>query len=340
MPKKALSMGPDHLYREVLAEAFKLAWRQRKFWILAFFASILLTMGSYDVVLGSAQGIGGQIGYFFQSSGGLMGAALVGLVNPTGGILNVLTIIQILGIAAIILLALGALSCVCQAALVYALGGMRRGDRPGVRESLRVGMSALWPVVALNALALMTLWVLRFLASFALYLVIGFNSPAAWYIYIFAYALFLALSFVAAIVQIFALNAMILQGAPVGKAIVRGYQMFKKHWLITIETALMLLGVAFVLTFAFALLAVLIFVPYSFAVVASAILPTYLVYDLMLGVGFAVFAGGLFCMLAFITQLQYATWTILYRRLGEGGIIAKLHRIYRDMTGTYKIPQG
>ncbi len=335
------SDAKDHVYRKVLADALKLAWRERRFWPLAFFASALLTMGSYDVILASVDAVSVRTSAFFGgTAGAFLGSSLQGIFGGAGGLLGVLTGFQVLALSSVILLALGALSCVCQGGLVFALGSWHRGDHPTVREALRVGAAALWPVIALNALSLMTLWILRFLAAFALALVLGIGSTASWYIYQLSYILFLGLSFVVAIVQIFALNALILQGAPIGEAIVRGYELFKKHWLITLETALLLFVSVSLLTVAFGFLAAVLFVPFTVSVVASAVLGSNGLFHVLMGGGFALLMLGAFSIAAFVTQVQYATWTLLYRRLGEGGVVPKLHRLYRNLTGTYKVPQS
>jgi hypothetical protein len=43
---------------------------------------------------------------------------------------------------------------------------------------------------------------------------------------------------------------------------------------------------------------------------------------------------------AFLTQLQYTAWTLLFRRLGEGGVIPKVKRMFRDVSGINNAPRS
>lgn len=337
----ARSKAKDHLYRDVFIDAVKLAWKQRRFWPLAFFASILLSMGSYDVFLNSSEDIAGTVGAFFDGSKNqFFQSAFRTLIDRSGNFLDLLTTIQILSASSIVLIGLAVFSCICQGGLVFALGAWHRGETITRREALRVGTAAMWPVIALNALSLMTLYILRFLVATALYLVFGLETATAWYIYLISYVFFLAASFFIAIVQIFALNALILQGAPVGAAVTRGYELFKKHWLITLEVSLVLFLTVSAFSIFFGLIASLFIIPFTLSVMTSALFDSQNLYYAVIGTSVALLCFGAFAVIAFITQLQYAVWTLIYRRVGEGGVIAKLHRLYRDVTGTYKVPQA
>ena len=341
MPRLSLRRHDAPVYREVLSHAFHTAWEQPRFWLLAFFSALLLTAGTYDVILRAFISVR-DLSIYIQL-GGIpdttplrlaFSSALSGfdnLVRVTVGIQAVIAV-------AVILVALAALSCICQGGLVFALGALKRGGRPTLGEAIRVGGGAFWPVAALNALVITTLWILRFLAAFPLFLAIERTTPGNWFLYLLSFLVFIAISFVISIVQIFALNAMILQGAPVHEAIVRGYAMFKKHWIVAVETALLL----FVIAIGIALLCMGLFfvliLPLFAMVIAAGVLQSRLLLMGAMGISLAAFFVGLFVVAAFVTQFQYATWTFLYRKLGEGGVLPKLHRFARAIAGNYKVP--
>jgi hypothetical protein len=76
-------------------------------------------------------------------------------------------------------------------------------------------------------------------------------------------------------------------------------------------------------------------IPIFAFVVTSAIIQSVGLLTFSLIVGALAFVCGLVVTAAYTIQLQYATWTFLYRRLGEGGVVPKLHRVVRNITGFF-----
>lgn len=326
------------LYREILTHAFRAAWREKRYWPLAIFASLLLSAGSYDVLLNAVDAIGTQA-MFFGASGSASFVSLQSAMAGASGILGWMAGVQASLAVALIFLAFIILSVISQGGLVYALGAVRRGKRPTLGEAFRVGGGAFWPVAALNAVVLSTLWILRFLISFPLYLAIEHTTPGVWFLYFISFLVFMALSFVVTLVHIFALNAMILQGAPVAIAIVRGYETFKRHWVVSIETALLLFVVAIATTATAIVAFFFASVPLVAALVAATASGSTAIFATVLGIGLALLLLALLSVASFLTQLQYATWTFLYRRIGEGGALPKIHRWVRNLFGITAVPQ-
>jgi hypothetical protein len=40
----------------------------------------------------------------------------------------------------------------------------------------------------------------------------------------------------------------------------------------------------------------------------------------------------------FVIQLHYTSWTLMYRKLGEGGVLPKLHRLARSFIHRTSVP--
>ncbi|MBU0540411.1 hypothetical protein KKF59_00250 [Patescibacteria group bacterium] len=331
--------GP--VYREVLASAINAAWHERRYWILSLLAGILVTAGTYDVLWNAITNITLQGRSFTLSTGALVVESVVR--NSEAGFSRLLTVIggvEVLLFLTLLTLFIACLSCIAQGALVYALGAHKRGAAPKLKDAFHVGAGALWPVIILNIMALSLIWILRFLASLPLFLAIKTTTAATYATFIFSFVVFVPLIFIVAILQIFALNSMILQGSTLSKAIERSYQILKKHWLIVVETAVLqvLLSIGvwlfFIVAIAFAL------IPLFVIVMASAALQSITLFTLGLIVASVIFISGAVCAAAFTIQLQYATWTYMYRRLGEGGVIPKIHRVVRNLTGFFGVPQA
>lgn len=326
------------VYRDVLKHAFINAWHERRYWPLAFFASILLTASSYDILLKSFDGIALQSARIAEGTGLPTAAqALRAFADNASSVMNAAFALQVVMVLAIVIMSVAALSCITQGGLVYALGAVKRGRKPTLREALGVGGGAFWPVAALNAVSLSAIWVLRFFVALPLYLALQQPNQINWTLYLVSFIVFVPLAFMVSIVQIFALNAMILQGAPAADAVLRGYLLFKKHWVVVVETAAILFAITVGLGIVFSGLVFVLLVPLVATILTAAVLGSQALYVTALGVALGLLLLGLFAASAFATQLYYASWTYLYRKLGEGGVIPKIHRWLRTLTGSFSV---
>lgn len=326
----------EPIYREVLKHAFRTAWHDRQYWLLALLAGILVTGGSYDILWRAVTTITEQGRYMSLPIGESVIAAIsrVGM-NGFDSVISIIGGIEILLVLVAVILAFAALSCVGQGGLVYALGARHRGDSLALSEAFRAGGRMLWPVAALNALTFAVLWILRFLAALPLYLALERTTTATYLVYILSFIAFLGLSLVVSVVQIFALNGIILQGANPADAIRRGYLTFKKHWVVVVETAALQIGLTVGIWFAVMVGFLVLMLPiFLLALIASAV-QSGAIIGIAFAVGALAFVLGLIGAAAFTIQLQYATWTYLFRRLGEGGVVPKLHRVMRSFTGFF-----
>lgn len=338
MPRVFFNRSHGPVYRQVLSEAFRSAWTHKQYWPLAFFASMLLSAGAYDVVFRAVKSIGDQTATLIEGPRlSMIGPAMASAWAQVP-VADLLTGLQAVLTIAILLVAFAAMSCISQGGLVFAIG-TGKDEKPTVKTALGVGGRAFWPVAALNALSLALLWILRFLIAFPLYLLLSQDSTIARILYILSFLVFVAISFFIAVIHIFALNAMILQGASLSEAILRGYKLCKKNWIVTIETAAILCVVALGIGALWIGLYLIAMIPLFAAVISAAVVQSPgLLYGTM-GVALGLFAIAMFSATAFVTHLQYATWTILYRRLGEGGVLPKIHRLARTIFHLTGVPR-
>ncbi len=328
----------DPVYRDVIKHALINAWKGWRYWPLAFLASVLLTGSSYGFLVQSLSVVGKKSSLIGQKLPNIQTAFAT--ISQGGNIVNATYALQIVFIIAILILAFFGLSVIAQGGLVFILGETRRGKKPTLREAFRVGGNAFWPLAVVNILAFAVIGILHFFVAFPLYLAITNPTQLMLTLYILSFIVFIPLIFLIVIIQIFSINAMILQGAPAAEAIIRSYNLFKKHWLTIFETAFIL----FFLTLGIFIIATgLIFVgviPILVAVLIAAFIHSTFLFGTALGVGLAALIIGGFVVASFATQLQYATWTYLYQRLGEGGVVPKLHRWIRGLMESFSVPKS
>ena len=147
--KKPFSHEP--VYRDVLKHALLSAWRDRRYWPLAFLASVLLVGSSYDIMLRSVDSIGAKSVAFGTAHLPDLSVPLNAIARDPFNIFNAAFALQVLLAIAVIVLGFLALACIAQAGLVFAptrsgsaarhSGRSPRSTRSPLRPS---GSSAFW----------------------------------------------------------------------------------------------------------------------------------------------------------------------------------------------------
>lgn len=331
-------MSHEPLYRPVLRDAFQAAWRERRAWIVALCAGLLLSGSVYDALwrmmnaFTPRASLPATIAVFWTQA-----ASSWSNIRFADVVIGGIQIFQLSAFLLIVAFAVISFSVICQGALTFLLGS-GRSQALTLKQSLTIGARAFWPVLVLNILALAVLLASRSLLAISVTIASSAGTLATGLLYVVAFIAFTLLVTVAVILQIFTLNAMILQGASLAQGLQRAAQLLHRHWIIAFETALILflisLGGWAMAIIAEGVLAIPLFVLFfvglslgSSQLFATAIILMVLLFFAIL----AVIAG-------WMVTLHYATWTFLYRRLGEGGAIPKVHRWVRNLTGGYHVP--
>jgi hypothetical protein len=328
----------EPVYRPIVREAFRVAWAEKHYWPVAIFAGILLTGSVYDIIWKSLNALTPQAGVIgtvavFSSKATTTWATLSGANIVIGG----LQVLIMTLFAIVIGFAIMAASVIAQSALVFSIGMKRNGEEHRVRTALNVGARALWPVLALNLITIAIIFACRALVAIAFSFVLAYGSAASFLAYIASFILFTAVAIAAGIIEILALNAMILDGATIAQGIERGLVLLKRHWVVAAETAgllflislgtfILLFAAGMILTFA-SLLLFLVAIAAKVAAAASLIAIIY----------FIAVAALILALFGFMVHVHYAAWTFVYRRLGEGGVLPKLHRMVRSWVHSYGV---
>lgn len=331
------NMFHEPLYRPVLREAFKTAWKGWRLWPLALIAGILLSGNVYDVLWKLLNAATPRFSFTATVAASWQGMmANLGGIGLSDAVIGGLHVLQFSVIFLILSGAIAGLSVICQGALVYGFGA--RNGVPTLRDAVAVGAKAFWPVAVLNIFMLAFLFVIRILVAITVSVVGNAPTELTVLAYVLAFVVFAAVSVAAMIIQVFALNAMILQGSTLSQALARAAQVLKRHWIIAAETGAILFVIsvgAWLLTVA---LNTVIAIPAFLLLILSAVLGSGFLLKLSLIVIVGFFLAVMLAVGAWLVAVQYATWTTLYRRLGEGGTVPKIHRLLRRLTHGYTIP--
>lgn len=319
------------MYRDIVPAAVRGAWRHRWLWPIAILAGLIQTGGIVDAVLLSLKRIRLESITLFDASWSDSLGAIWGRVLGAPDLFAKILEAQSLVIGLTVVVATLGLSFICQGALLFGVGGTVRGRKPSFRECLTAGANALGRIFALNLVTLGLTWLARFLLLVPLAVFtqqpssgIALASVGMSILYILA-----VLSLTA--VHFFALNSIMLQDTHVTQALERAANMLRSSWLTIIEIAIILFGVG-VLTLGIGLLIFLaMWLPLFLLQLGAALLNMDVLFVFANFLGTILFFLVMLSAGAFNVSFQYHAWNLLFVRLGEGGALAKIHRILRTL---------
>ncbi len=330
LKKKKFIPDDKPIFRDVIPQALRFAWTHPSHWLLGIFAAILFSGGALDIFLrfwNSVQQQGNEI-YVGNTIGTLWRAAELSSVTIPwmGYVKGVLAIAFFL----VILVAILGFSCSCQGALVHAIGTYKSKKPKSFKSALTVGGRAIVPIAILNLMLLTFIWIARFGVSYPLAMILGNDSALYTAFYMFSFVIFSILTLGLGVLQIYALNAIILQNASLTQALERAWKLMREHWLVTIETiilqSLIIIAMALAATFAGLILTFPAIILFVFSYLNASINLFYISLFLffIITLAFALFTTG------FTVAFQYATWTMMFHKFGEGGVVPKIHRLFRS----------
>ncbi len=292
-------------YRKILAKAWEITRKNPVLWIFGLFVAFLGNGGEIEIISSSVT-FGAGLGIARSLVTGIMAGTLFNSTG-NGGILDTMRA-QPAGLLLVILFAMAGLAIivffiwlinVSQAALIRGLIEKARPKKDGDLKNFSFGITKFWPVFFLNFLSKATMAVLFFVASlFALA-----DFPGSFHSFLIVFVLSTSVIVLVSFIIRYAICAVVLKDQNFSEALKFGKELFFKNWLLSLEVALVLFAVYFLVNYIFAFFASLIlFYAFSaFRLFFSAILLTVVL----------VVAAFAFVQ-AILSVFHWAVWALVF----------------------------
>jgi len=320
-------------YRALLRQAWNIARKYKYLWFFGLFASLTVSGGSleYSVI---TQNLNQGLINGSYSQLNVIGGLRDFLVSLCQGLVNlfqqniwvVLNTLSLILITLAILVVFIWLAICSQGGLVMDIKKIATAKKtPGdltIRNGLTVGHQHFWSLLGLNIIIQILVYVAFFIISLPLLFLVLSDASILVLIYTILFVVFLPVSVCLSLIFKYAIVANVTENKSFVAAIERGWAMFKKNWLVSLEMAVII----FVITFLVGVLALLIisfiFFP-LFMLGALAKIGWLMVLMVILAIVFIVLVG------SFMTTFQTAAWTNLFLWLKDKSALAKLERIFK-----------
>jgi hypothetical protein len=324
-------------YRHILAEAWGVVKRGRALWILGFFVSFLGNGGVYELLIQGTGRLGLQqdFGQGFALAGLMPSAdrfaealAAIGGWSAFIGLLIALTVLVLFAVAVWVVVS-------SQGGLIEGIRSVSRGRNPGFSTLFAAGNETFWPLLVLNLLSRLAVTLFFYLLLALMLLLLAKTSLFSSLAYLIGFLVFIPLTLIIGFITIYAANYVVLQRLPFVSAVESAIALFRKYWLISLETAVILFGINVLVAMAVgAALGLAGFVLLPFALGAS-LLQSRLALGLLLSVSVIVGVAALAAVGAGLAAFQHSVWTLLFTKLhvrGHGAS-SKLARWFDRLLG-------
>lgn len=318
------------LYSQVLKKAWDVSWRNKPLWVFGFLAGFLQTSGVIEIISRAGLRVSEQ-GWspllFVQNA--YPGSVFIGTLSlfresATDG--AVLVLLIMLGIVIALLWFFSG----SEAALIGAVAGKTK-KLPRLFKLFRNGKGFAWPVLGVHVVSKLLLAVLFLATSLPIILIAQASTTTNIIISFIAFLVFFPLVLIVSFLTIYTIAAIVIQKSKVLHAVHTAWDIFKNHWIVSLETAVILFAVNLLAGLILVLFALLLVFPVTILGISAAIagmtglLTAIFTIALILIVLAAIFLG------AFVSTFQLATWTILFQRLSREGGLAVILRVIRTV---------
>lgn len=311
------------IYRDIIKSAWHTLWHYAWLWPFGLFAALLGNGGEYGSVISAVDRISQQGSILTGIREAILAHQLPSLwqglqqsFTQAPGSIAATLFLMVVALLMIIWLII-----VSQASLIKSAADINDGTPVTFSSAAVEGNRYFWPIFILNLIARFAIWlllavsVLPFLIS---YLARG-GSAEFDSLIIISFLIFVPLAIIISFIIKYAVIAVVLDKQSWWPALGKAINLFFRNWLVSLEMAAILFGINLILS------AVI------YSLIANSLLSAPLVIALR-GINLATvlrFAPQillLFAVGALFSTFQYAAWTILYRRLTQGKVLAKLIR--------------
>lgn len=318
------------LYREILRQAWRLTWHQRLLWVLGLFSAVLVSGGAFDILMR-------HVSWSLHPNFGFMSASWWRWGNWELGLTASLWLIALglllAGLAAFVIFVM----IRSFISLILGTGEYKVGEKLDLEKLWHAGHGHFWSVLGTIVLARVLIVFLGGLTLLPLFmLILGKASLFYTIIYPPIFLIGVIASVVVNFLMIFTCAYLVLEKYNWPKAVAEAWRLFLKHWLVSLEMALVMFVIYLLVGLILAISALVIIIP----VVAVVIFARFIMLP---GLGsVAVFVGSLLavCLVllaaGFLGTFHVGAWVLLFQRMKQNAAVSKLVRLVDHVKSKFK----
>lgn len=325
------------VYRPLLRRAWSITWQDKHLWLFGFFTAVVVSGGELNVIarnLDRLQEIATWADKARAASFSSLPVSLSNLAVYTPGFYVVVAIMLIL------ILFLLWFAIVSEGALVWGIERVRRRTDIRIEEGMIQGKKLWGRTAALTAgfyIGAHLAWALFALPPFLLFMGLG---SSAWFtlFLIIAFIGLIPVGFIVTLLFRLSLTVAVVEQETAIKAIAIAWRLFRAHWLVLLETVVLLMaGTTLAAILALSAAAVGLALLFGPLILLSFVAGAPAVLNVIIGLALFLFLLVLLAIGAILATFQQAVWVLLFVRLRESPPLSKLVRFIAARHGLFGV---
>lgn len=316
-------------YRLFIKQAWNITKKYKHLWFFGIFASLLAVGGEYQLITQSATA---NPGGNFLSNGNIIMQILLspdfyrGFANlaaeNSAALIAVMSIILLSLVLVSVMIYLAVLS---QSAIIShstkILLSKKKKENLNINDGLNDAKKHFWRVLGLNFLSGAIISLTLFIISLPLVFLLLTDTVVLGVAYTLLFIVFTPVALSIALLIKYAIAARVLENTSFVASIQKGIKIFKDNWLVSLEMALILFIINFIVGIITLFFIALLFMPMLFIGIQFAS-PILAALSLVLSI------GTMLVIASWLNTFQITTWTSLYLHLQDKRGRSKLERIF------------
>jgi len=329
-----ISMQDTLLYRPILRRAWQITSHYKKFWLLGLFAAIIGASGEYEIMSRLAYqntsfdintNIVGTVITSFQAgiedSGGNLFDGLWAMTTTDP--VNLIAALAIVIIALAIVGFLAWLAIVSQTGLIHSIDEADHNRALPINEAIDRAVRQFWPITAINIIMKLAIMLLLGMVSLAMIWLYPLGT-AGLIAYYATFVIFVLAVFVVSLILKYQLFYLILDHQSLSESLHNAWALYRRNWLISIETSVLLFSIYVISTFCTLVIS-------TFLVVIPLVLGQYYNLPAIIPVVGLLIAGVAIVVIAMligsiVMTFQWSVWSLLFRRINTSPETSRIIR--------------
>ncbi len=322
-------------YRDTATKGWKLAWTQRWLWPLAFFASFLGIATTFKILFDLApkdQSLDLTVKDVISSNiltSNFMGWANSFYTIPWSSLnINNAPALALIFLLLLLIIALIILVISSEAGLIAGISSIQNNKKISALNCLQTGLNKFWQLFMVHFFY--SLIYIIFLGIIIAPVLVFFPQMSLTLQVIMSIIVFFVIIPTLIVLDIlvrYTVMYLTLRGANLQDAFKQAYDLFKANWLVSLETAAMIMALLAIL--AFILNLILELVSFLFIFFTSLMTTNTLPSTATQLIGILIIAVFVFLSYLIFTTFYLAMWTDIFERLDREVHYSKIHRAVR-----------
>jgi hypothetical protein len=321
------------IYRDIIKQAWRVLWHYPWLWAFGLFAALVGNGSEYDLMINAVYRVSNQ-GAFWAAL--KEAAASDTIIQTWTNFLNAFSQAPVLFIwglflaGAVTLLIVWVL-IVARASLIQAAGSIASGEPTNFTQAAVLGSKRFWPILLLNIITKFFTYLILIIAflPFLISFLATPNASVSFNILILiSFLVFVPLAVIISFILRYAAIFVVLEKENWWKALERSVNLFFRNWLVSLEMA----AILFIINIVVSLVILFLLLPDTLtikneliAVIITQKINFVILIRLLLTVLLYVAVG------TWYATFENTAWVMLFHRLRQGTVVAKLIRVTNDM---------